>query len=269
MTPSGATPEASIRFKVGICEGAAELMPGSSDWGALCRAVSSAAPDLFLLNELPFGPWIASGPASDSAEWQRTCRVHDAGIERLGELGAAVVAGSRPRDIAGRRVNEGFLWTLADGAKGVHTKQYFPDEQGYYEARWFAPGDRHFRVAEAGALQAGFLICTEVMFNEHARRYGRMGANVILVPRAVGVASLRRWLVAMRMAAVVSGAYVLSSNRSGTDARGQTFGGTGLIVDPAGDVVGQTSQAAPVAFGEIDIGLVAKAQEEYPCYVRD
>lgn len=262
-------PQTSTRLKVGVCEGSPETKPDSAEWEALCRLVSIEAPDLFLLNELPFGPWVAARPASDAEEWRRTCRLHDAGIERLGELGAAVVAGSRPRDLAGRRVNEAFLWTAAGGAKGVHTKQYFPDEEGYHEARWFDPGDRHFRTADMGKVRAGFLICTEVMFNEHARRYGREGANVILVPRAVGAPSLRRWLVAMRMAAVVSGAYVLSSNRSGTDTRGQTFGGTGWIVDPSGDVVGETSAATPVAFHEIDVAAAAKAQKEYPCYVKE
>jgi N-carbamoylputrescine amidase len=107
------------------------------------------------------------------------------------------------------------------------------------------------------------------MFNEHARRYGRAGAHVLLVPRAAGAASLRRWLVAARMAAIVSGAYVLSSNRAGVDSRGQAFGGAGWIVDPFGDLVAETSPAAPLAVHEIDIALVRQAQSEYPCYVKE
>jgi N-carbamoylputrescine amidase len=69
------------------------------------------------------------------------------------------------------------------------------------------------------------------------------------------------------MAAIVSGSYVLSSNRAGTDTRGQEFGGTGWIIDPHGDVVGETSPAKPAVFHEIDVGLVHQAQSEYPCYV--
>ena len=107
------------------------------------------------------------------------------------------------------------------------------------------------------------------MFNEHARGYGRRGAQVLLVPRAVGHASLGRWRVAMRMAAIVSGCYVLTSNRNGVDAKGQRFGGAGWIVDPGGEIVAQTSEATPVVFHEIDTDLVARAQRDYPCYVRD
>src|SRR5262249_31330806 len=128
---------------------------------------------------------------------------------------------------------------------------------------------REFHVATAGNLGMGFLICTDVMFNEHARHYGRNGAQVILVPRATGRESLARWLVAMRMAAIVSGCYVLSSNRTGTDSRGQVFGGLGWIIDPSGEVVAQTSASTPVAFHEIDTNVVRQAQADYPCYVKE
>jgi len=255
------------RLKVGVCECPAELVAGSSDWNGLSRLVSREAPDLFLLNEMPFGPWLAATAAFDETKWRGSCKLHEAGLRRLGDLGAGVVAGSRPRELGGRRLNEAFLWTAAGGANGIHNKQYFPDEEGYYEARWFEAGERHFRLAAAGPVEVGFLICTELMFNEHARHYGRSGAHIILVPRAVGKGSLRRWLVAMRMAAIVSGTYVLSSNRSGVDSRGQLFGGAGWIIDPEGDLVAQTSSTTPAVFYEIDTEFVRRAQREYPCYV--
>ncbi len=85
----------------------------------------------------------------------------------------------------------------------------------------------------------------------------------------VGMASLPRWLVAMRMAAMVSGCYVLTSNRTGTDSSGQLFGGRGWVVGPYGDLVAQTSATTPVVFHEIDTDFVARAQSEYPCYVEE
>lgn len=257
------------KLKVGVCESPAEFLPESSDWNELCRLVSQEAPDLFLINELPFGPWIASGNAFDAQVWKDCRALHDDGTRRLAELGAAMVGGSCPGEHCGRRVNQGFLWTKRNGLKVVHYKQYFPDEEGCYEKRWFEAGSRSFRVTSIGPIRAAFLICTEVMFNERARQYGRSGANVILVPRATGKTSLERWLVATRMAAIVSGAYVLSSNRHGIDYRGQEFGGAGWIIDPSGEVVAETSAAKPVAFYEIDTDLVLRAQKEYPCYVEE
>lgn len=244
------------KLKVGVCECPAEMTVESPDWSRLCELVAREAPHLFLLNEMPFGPWIAAGDRFDQRVWRESLAAHNAGMARLGDLGAKIVAGTRPRELNGRRVNEAFI-----AGRAVHTKQYFPDEEGFYEARWFQAGDRHFLLADAGPLRCGFLICTELMFNEHARHYGRIGADVILVPRATGT-SLDRWLVATRMAAIVSGSYVISSNRGGG-----SFGGSGWIVDPRGDLVARTSAESPVAFYEIDTDVVAQAQREYPCYV--
>jgi len=257
------------KYKVGVCESPAEMTVGSDAWKNLCATVSREAPHLFLLNEMPFGPWIAAGDTFNEAAWSGSCSAHDAGVARLSELGAHVVATSRPVRPADRRMNEAFLWSQDRRLQPVHAKQYFPDEEGYYEARWFQPGDRHFRTASADGLSCGFLICTELMFNERAREYGRGGAQVILVPRATGGGSLHRWLVAIRMAAIVSGCYVISSNRTGTSARGQVFGGTGWIIDPSGDLIAQTSEASPIAFHEIDTARVAEAQADYPCYVKE
>ena len=258
-----------MKLKVGVCEAPPELLPGSADWGNLCRTAAREAPDLFLLNEMPFGKWIAAGPTFNKGAWKQACAIHDEALSSLGELGAPVVLGSRPREIDGKRVNEAFVWTQADGAVGIHTKQYFPDEEGYYEARWFEAGERHFRVAPAGKLRGGFLICTELMFNERAREYGRGGAQAIWVPRATAKASVPRWKVALRMAAIVSGCYVLSSNRAGTDSRGQLFGGAGMVVTADGELAVQTTEGTPVAFYEIDTQAVARAQRDYPCYVKE
>jgi N-carbamoylputrescine amidase len=255
------------KLNVGVCELGSEMESGSEAWKEFARSVRDAQLDLFLINEMPFGGWVSAGERFDPATWKQCLKVHEEGVARLGELGAKAVLGSRARELEGRRVNEAFVWTADGGYRGVHTKQFFPDEEGYYEARWFQPGEHHFRVAEAGAARVGFLLCTEVMFNEHARHYGRGGAQVIAVPRAVGRGSLRRWLVAMKMAAIVSGCYVVSSNRSGTDSNGQRFGGCGWIIDPMGDCVAQTSEASPLVTYPIDPEFVDRMQKQYPCYV--
>jgi N-carbamoylputrescine amidase len=161
------------------------------------------------------------------------------------------------------------VWRAGVGVEPIHTKQFFPDEEGYYEARWFTRGDTRFRLAEVEGVKIGFLICTEVMFNEWARRYGRQGAQVIAVPRAVGHASLRRWKTALSMAAIVSGCYVISSNRAGPGETGREFGGAGWIFDPLGDLIGETSPERPIVSADLDLALVERAQREYPCYVEE
>lgn len=256
-------------MKLGVCEAPANMPSGSAEWQTLSRQVREAQADLFLLNEMPFGTWISCGCEPDGAILSASRHEHEIGLEHLSELGAPVVLGTHPTFEDRCSVNQAFVWRADKGIDAVHTKQFFPNEEGYFEARWFQRGATHFELADLGGLKVGFLICTEVMFNEWARYYGRQGAHVIAVPRAVGRESLRRWKTAMSMAAIVSGCYVISSNRAGFSADGQEFGGCGWIFDPSGDLIAETSTESPVVTAEFDATAVAHAQQEYPCYVED
>jgi N-carbamoylputrescine amidase len=72
------------------------------------------------------------------------------------------------------------------------------------------------------------------------------------------------------MAAIVSGCYVLSSNRS-SPAGGSPphFGGKGFIYSPTGNLLGTTSDGRPLLTMRINLSLVADAQRRYPCNVRE
>lgn len=266
------SPRADLRLAV--CEAPARPEAGSPEWEALGAAVRAARPDILLLNEMPFGPWLAALRRPDEEAGRASLRLHEAGLARLSELGAPIVLGSRPVRDGGTLRNQAFVWTEGEGARGAgHTKQHFPEEEGYWEARWFEPGRQRFGIARTetrvGELAIGFLICTDVWFNEHARRYGCGGAHLVAVPRATPPGSLDRWRTAVRMAALVSGSYAASSNRAGPDSRGQAFGGGGWIFSPEGDLLAETSGDASVAVAELDMEHVRRARTEYPRYVAE
>lgn len=293
-TPAESDARSHGTVRLAVCGAPPVLRPGDPEWSRLSAAVSAAAPDLLLLHELPFGPWLAASPHPDPSEALGSCRLHDEAIAHLAELGAPIILGSRPvcgssRPVRGgsRIRNQAFIWSGAEAGHHTtgrertagrvrsagHTKQYFPDEEGYWEARWYEPGEERFgivRLAIGGVgLRVGFLICTDLWFNEHARAYGRAGADLLAVPRATPPESTERWLTALRMAALVSGSYAASSNRGGTDPRGQRFGGHGWIVSPEGEVLAETSSRFPVAVAELDLALIARARTEYPRYVEE
>ena len=91
-----------------------------------------------------------------------------------------------------------------------------------------------------------------------AERTRALSHNIIAVPRATG--SHERWVVASRMAAIASGAFVISSNR----AEDQWFGGCSLVVGPDGDVLASTSRQAPFATVDIDLAESTRAKKTYP-----
>ena len=245
-------------MRVTVCEMPDNRKAFEIAWEELIAYVRKQRSDLVLLPELPFYPWIATTPQFDVQLWQRAQKAHEVMMQCLRELSASVVLGTHSVLEGGLRLNRGFYWTPADGSRGVHDKYYLPNEKGFYERCWFDRGRREFTLARVQEMAIGFLICSEVMFNEWSRYYGGQGANIIAVPRATG--GHERWVVAARMAAIASGAFVLSSNR----AQDHVFGGRGLVVGPDGDVLASTSRQAPFATVEIDLAESAQAKKTYP-----
>lgn len=256
-------------MRLAVCEAPADMVPGDAGWKRLTVCAKKLKADIVLLNEMPFGEWVSATPEPNVDQLVECHRLHDVGLERLAELGARAVLGTRPTFERQRSVNMAFIWTRESGFRAVHTKQFFPDEEGYYEARWFERGELRFQQAEFQGFQVGFLTCTDVMFPEWARYYGRRGAHLVAVPRATPLPSLERWKTVMAAAAIISGCYVASSNRTGLDSCGQEFGGRGWIFGPAGDLVAETSARQPVVAAEIDLSLVGQAKSGYPSYVRE
>jgi N-carbamoylputrescine amidase len=253
-------------LKVGVCQLPDGLLPDHPAWQEFASCVAAERPTMVLLNEMPFGAWIAREETFREESAQASLAAHEEGLHAIRKLPTAVI-GSRPIRGDRKLVNEAFL--LADGAYvPIHHKQYFPQEPGFFEDTWFSATQSGFDVTEYDGVRIGVLLCTELMFTEWARHYRRQGAHIIVAPRASG-ASMRHWHASARMAAIVSGCYVLSSNRISNAGSAPSFGGKGLIYSPIGNLLGMTSAAHPLLCVDIDPALVADAQQKYPCYVRE
>lgn len=257
-------------MKATVCELPVGWMNTDTEREQLCRHLESEKTDLLLLPEMPFAEWLAGTRAPDAGAWATAVEHHGKWIERLGEFKVPMVAGTRPAIRDGKRLNVGFVWTREAGLREVHEKFYLPDEEGFWEASWYDRGDGGFELVEVNGLKIGFLICTELWYNHHARDYGKMGMHLLLCPRAVGSVTTDTWLAGGRAAANVSGAFCLSSNFSGPNTPEMNFGGTGWIIEPEeGFVMGTTSQKAPFLTLKIDLGQAEAAKSTYPRYVED
>ena len=250
-------------MKVTICELPDHRKAFASAWETLVSFVRTQQSDLMLLPELPFSSWFARTPQFDAKVWQRAQQEHDVMMQRLSSLSPTIVLGTHLVIEQERHFNRGFVWTPAEGYKGVHDKYYFPDEEDFYESDWFDRNRLDFTLTHVQNMALGFLICTEVMFTEWARSYGKQGVHIIAVPRAS--VDHERWVVACRMAAIASGAFVISSNR----VDGHLFGGRGLVIGPDGDVLAATSQHTPLVTVDIDLTESVLAKKTYPRNVRE
>ncbi|KRQ98877.1 hypothetical protein CQ10_26220 [Bradyrhizobium valentinum] len=99
------------------------------------------------------------------------------------------------------------------------------------------------------------------MVSTAARRLGQAGVQLIAAPRATS--GHPRWDVAVRMAAIAAGAFVVTANR-----RGALAGGS-WIVAPDGDILARTSEDNPLISLEIDLSAADAAKLTYPRNVRD
>jgi len=240
-----------------------------SEWANLIRHCAENRPDLVLLPEMPFDHWLAATDQVDEARWQAAAFRHYKWLSRLGELAGAAVAGSRPVDAEGTPHNAAFSWSEEVGHTSPHLKYYLPDEPGFWEATWYrrAP-QKSFRAHSLAGVSTGFMICTDMWFTEHARSYAGQGVDLLLVPRATPAVSDAKWLAGGRAAAVMAGAFCLSSNRQGI-TEGVMFGGTGWIIDPDGNVLATTTDQQPFATVEIDQSEAQTAKRTYPRYVQE
>ena len=256
-------------MRVTVCEMNNQPDRFAQDWKALCEHVKSVGSDLVVLPEMPFYPWLASTQNCKPERWQASVNVTDQWISRFSELMPASVLGTRPVVNNGRHLNEGFCWDASVGYRPAHHKYYLPDEEGFWEASWYDRGECDFSVVECNQAKVGFLICTELWFTQHARDYARQGVHLIVCPRATPKASVDKWIAGGRAAAVVSGAYCLSSNYSGDRANGPDWGGAGWIVEPEeGAILGLTSEKHPFKTLEIDLQAADMAKSTYPRYVK-
>jgi N-carbamoylputrescine amidase len=148
--------------------------PKSGIWSSLAADVARSGPEVLVTNEMPFGPWLASVPNFDSEQALESVQIHEAGLEALRALDVPVIISSCPAVAGGRLVNEAFV--LEHGCfRFLHQKHFFPAEEGWFETDWFRTAKPGFEVMDVGGLRIGALICTELMFNERARAYGRAG----------------------------------------------------------------------------------------------
>jgi N-carbamoylputrescine amidase len=251
-------------MRVTVCELPHEPEALAAAWAGLCEHTERHSSELVLLPEFAMVEPVWQDERFDAARWSTAEARSEVWRDRLPELRAAHVVGTRPATIDGRPFNQGFLWSASGGLMPLRRKFYLPDEPGNWEARWFDRGDPDFPDYHAGACSFGLNICTELWALDSYADYAARGVQVIMSPRATEAATTAKWLSVGVVSAVRSGAFSLSSNR--VDPTG-ACGGVGWIIDPSGNILARTNIDAPFATVDIDLSAAAAARDDYPGYV--
>ena len=251
-------------MRVTVCQLPDPLLEFEDAWGRL--AVHSEGCGLVVLPELPFYPWVAWTNQYEADVWDEAVAAHQKWMSRLNELGARAVVGSAAVGARGAdRRNRAFVWDEGELTMS-HEKYYLPEEPGFWEASWYERGEGTFEATRAAGHDVGFLLCTEMWFTDRAREYARQGIRLLFTPRVTEGRTADKWIAGGRSAAVMSGAFSLSSNRVGSN-NGVDFGGVGWVIDPDGEILATTSLEEPFVTVEIDPVAADDAKSTYPRYV--
>jgi predicted amidohydrolase len=108
-----------------------------------------------------------------------------------------------------------------------------------------------FTPARVGEINIGFLIGAELTMPENAQAYRGAGLHLLVTPRATAASEFRRHLAAARSAAMQTGAFELSSNRT----VGATHESSGWIIAPSGDTLALTSDECPFISRAIELSV--------------
>lgn len=259
-------------MKVTVCQLSAELDKLENQWQQLVAHTTQNRSELVLLPEMPFFPWVCSLLPVDPKLWLEGVKAHNLWNQKLSELGSKIVIGTRPVVDSDTKIryNSGYVWTTHTGIQDAHRKVYLPNEEGFWEATWYERGDLSFKPCVVAGIMIGFSICTELWFMEHVREYGKQGIHFLVCPRGTPIETIDKWIAGGRTAAVISGAFCLSSNHQGTAPDEKTIlGGVGWIIDPEGNVLGTTNDQNPFITLDLDIKVAIEAKSTYPRYVLD
>lgn len=157
-----------------------------------------------------------------------------------------------------------------DGTLLARTRKvHIPITAGYYEDRYFRPGDTGYPVVDISGARLGFPTCWDQWFPELARAYSLAGAEVLVYPTAIGSEpdhpdfdTQPLWEHVIRGNGITNGTFMVAINRIGTetstsetgDESSITFYGSSFISDPYGRVLIQAPSDEPaVLIADLDL----------------
>ena len=166
-------------------------------------------------------------------------------------------------------------------------KLHIPVTAGYYEDRYFAPGDTGYPIVEVGPARVGLPTCWDQWFAEPPRLYSLAGADLLVYPTAIGSEpdhpdfdTQPLWQQVIVGNGIANGLAMVAVNRIGTeyasdlaspdDPRGRsgdsiTFYGSSFISDPYGRILAQAPRDADaVLVADVDLDARRDWLELFP-----
>lgn len=171
------------------------------------------------------------------------------------ELSVVIVASVFEKRAAGLYHNTAVVLDTDGSIAGSYRKMHIPDDPGYYEKFYFTPGDLGFEPIQTSLVKLGVLVCWDQWYPEAARLMALAGAELIVIPTAIGwddndtQDEQRRqhdaWTTVQRAHAIANGIPVVVCNRTGVETdplqktKGIHFWGSSFVAGQQGELLAQ------------------------------
>ena len=205
--------------------------------------------------------------------------------ELAAELGVVIVASLFEKRAVGLYHNTAVVLDADGSYLGKYRKMHIPDDPLYHEKFYFAPGDLGYRVFRTRYADIGVLICWDQWFPEAARLAAIGGAELILIPTAIGhsafedeaeaVAYRDGWQIVQRGHAVANACYLAAVNRVGFEEGpesgvGIDFWGRSFVSDLNGQILKQASRdEEELLVCPLDLSYVERVRKDFSFPFRD
>lgn len=200
-------------------------------------------------------------------------------------LGIVIVTSLFERRAPGLYHNTAVVIEKDGSIAGKYRKMHIPDDPGFYEKFYFAPGDLGFEPINTSVGRLGVLVCWDQWYPEAARIMAMRGAEMLIYPTAIGwnpddtaeerARQREAWITIQRSHAVANGLPVVSVNRFGfeEDPSGQTSGidfwGSSFVAGPQGEILFMAPEDNPAEnVVEVDLDRSENVRQWWP-FLRD
>jgi deaminated glutathione amidase len=131
------------------------------------------------------------------------------------------------------------------------------------ESDLILPG-RDLVMVNVADLRLGLSICFDLRFSELYRELALSGAEVLAIPAAFNAVTGRaHWEILVRARAIENHAFVVAAAQVGTTNEGIATFGHSLIVDPWGEILGESTSGEPeVIMAELNLEDVATRRQQ-------
>lgn len=181
-------------------------------------------------------------------------------MKEQAEKHQAVVCGSLIIAENGKYYNR-LIWMRADGSYEYYDKRHLfrmADEEKH-----FSSGTKRL-IVELNDWKICPLICYDLRFPVWSRRKAKENFDLLIYvanwpsPRAAA------WEKLLYARAIENQSYVLGLNRIGEDAKGNTYIGKSMAIDPKGEAIWQSENKSMYGTVELNYEAMTEFREKFP-----